>query len=391
MRQGSKARSRPRRAAALAAIAFALPLAGCSAAASASGTEGAVDLVRAGCPADIRVQIDDHPGVEWGFLYSLLDAEAVDIRNMNRAATAPLVIDGEPTGVDLTILTGESTDGVSANTDLYDDEELLLAAVDTDAALIDAVRYPTVGLFSPLVRDPRIIYWDPEVYPAVRSIASLGNTLDPAGTTLVPIIGLPGDPFVDFMVATSSLGPEQVLPTYRGDIRSFLEAGGVAAQQGDALVDPYLLEQPSGLGREVRSQFIDDANYPRDTLLSARPQTVVRYADCFTALIPVFQRALADYLDDPEPTTELIVELSASFGYPGYDADLATIGLRALTEGRLAGNGRNEWIGDIDMGHLRDLVDDVIPVWIGADVPVPSGLEPQDVATNRFIDRSIGR
>ena len=389
MRSRSVRRRVVRRAAAFTAVAVALPLAGC--AASAAEPDRAVDLVRAGCPANIRVQTDDAPGVKWGFLYSLLDSEDVDILNASTVVRSGLLVDGQPTGVNLTILTGDPVDGVSANVDLYDDGNLLLAAVDTDMAILDAVRYPTVGLFAPTLRDTRLIYWDAEVYKSVRSIEQIGKTLDPAGVELMPIIAAPNDPFRDFMVGENALGPDQVVPEYDGDIQSFIDAAGAVAQQGDALVDPYLLELPdSGFTHPYGFQLIDNAGYHRDTLLSTRPQSVVRYADCFEVLIPVLQRALADYLDDPDATNELLVDLSAKLGHPELDADLVEFGFETMREQRFVGNGRDDAIGDINLGRLHELFDDVIPAWGAVGISVPGNRVADDLATNRFIDRSIG-
>ena len=85
MRSSSVRRTVVRRAAAFTVIALAVPLAGCTAVVGGDGTT-AIDLARAGCPAEIRVQTDDGPGVEWGFLYSLLDPENVDILNAGTVA-----------------------------------------------------------------------------------------------------------------------------------------------------------------------------------------------------------------------------------------------------------------------------------------------------------------
>jgi len=389
MRSGSVRRNVVRRAAAFTAAALTLPLVGCAAMAAESGR--VVDLAIAGCPANIRVQTDDAPGVKWGFLYSLLDPAGIDILNAGSVARSALLVDGQPTGVNLTILTGDPVDGESANFDLYDDENLLLAAVDTDKAILDAVRYPTVGLFAPTLRDTRLIYWDAEVYQSLRSIEQIGKTLDPAGVELMPIIAAPNDPFYDFMVGEKALGPDQVVPEYDGDIQSFIDAVGVVAQQGDALVDPYLLELPdSEFTHPYGSQLIDNVGYHRDTLLSARPQSVVRYADCFEVLIPVLQRALADYLDDPDATNELLVDLSAKLGHPELDADLVEFGFETMREQRFVGNGRDDAIGDVNLGRLHELFDDVIPAWESLDISVPGGRDADDLATNEFIDRSIG-
>jgi hypothetical protein len=386
MRRATVERRAPRRAATVIVVALALPLSAC-----AANTTGDPEvLAQAGCPADIRVQLDGALGVQWGFLVGLLEPEAVGIRNAGTTVTAPLVVDGVPTGSTLTILTGDPYDGVSANVDLYSDDDLLLAAVDTDAALLDAVKYPTVGLFAPMLNDPRIVYWDAEVYKGVRSIEGLGDTLTPAGDALVPIIGTAGDPFRDFMVASRTLGAEQVLPENVGGIHSFIDADGVAAQEGSALVDRYLLESPdSGFTHPYGFQYISDAGYPRDTLLAARPQSVVRYADCFEVLIPLLQRALDDYLTHPDPTTELLVNVSARLGHPEFTAELAAYGLETLVDERIVGNGRNDTIGDIDMGRLREMIEDVGPTLTESGTSVPSR-EPRDLATNQFIDPTVG-
>lgn len=389
MQSGSVRRRVARRAAAFAAFVVALPLAGC---ATAGVADDSVDLGRAGCPANIRIQTDDVPGVEWGFLYSLLDPEDVDILNAGTVVKSPLLVDGQPTGVNLTILTGDAFDGVSANVDLYDDENLLLAAVDTDVAILDAVRYPTVGLFAPTLRDARIIYWDAEVYKNLRSIEQIGKTLDPEAVDLMSILAAPNDLFYDFMVGDEGLGPEQALPEYDGTIQSFLDAAGAVAQQGDLLVDPYLLELPeTGLTNPYGFQLIDNAGYHRDTLLSTRPQSLVRYADCFTVLIPVLQQALADYLDDPDATNDLLVDLSAKLGHPQLTAELVEYGFETMIEQRFAGNGRDDAIGDVNLGRLHELFDGAIPAWEALDISVPDGRDADDLATNQFIDPSIGR
>jgi len=384
MRQGP-ARRRARRLAGLAVVGLALPLAAC-----ATGEAGGIGLVRDGCPADIRIQTDDLPRVEWGFLYGLLDPDHLEIGSAS--VSAPLLIDGEPSGSTLTILVGDPDDGVSGNVALHDDESILLAAVDTDAALLDAVRLPSVGVFAPMRRDSRIVYWDTTVYPGVGSIRTLGDRLTPDGLGLVPVVTVPDDPFTAYAVGSTLLAADQIVTDRELGVPGFLEGHGVTARLGDALVDPYLLALPgTGSPTSVGWQLIDETGYERDAgVLSARPQNLVRYADCLEVLVPVLQHALADYLDDPEATTALLVELSAEFGDDGYDAALAQSALELFDTEEFVGAGRDGTIGDLDMGRLRHLLDEAEPAWEEAGVAVPSGVEAEDVATNRFIDRSIG-
>ncbi|MEO5534715.1 MAG: hypothetical protein ABIR17_06230 [Pseudolysinimonas sp.] len=365
-------------------LAIALPLSACA----ASPASSHLDLRSAGCPDDIRIQTDAMPRVELGFLYGLLDPHHYELGA--HEVSGPLVFEGRATGVRLTILTGDATDGVSGNVALYDDPSLLLAAVDTDQAMVDSVRYPTVGVFAPLAKDPRIIYWDANVYPKVSSIGGLGATLTPDGSTVVPVVAAEPTLFDDYLLGKKLLRADQVTvgPV---SLATFARANGISAQQGDALIDPYVFAQPDAYPDTIRSQFADDVGYTRDAgVLSARRQTIVRYADCLRELVPLFQRSLIGYVTSPDATTALIVDLAAAYGDDTYPTDVAVQAATRLSTEHFVGNGRDDTVGDLDIGRVRGLIDDARPLLIKAGVDVPSRVQPDDFVTNEFIDRSIG-
>jgi hypothetical protein len=378
-----------RRLAGPAALALVLPLAACA----AVPTDAGVDLVRAGCPVDIRIHTDDLPRVEWGFLYALLDADAIEVGDDE--VSAPLVVDGEPTGASLTILLGDPLDGVSVNTLLQDDPGILLGAVDTDVALLDAKRAPTVGVFAPLARDPRLLFWHAATYPNLRDIETFAATATPDGEALMPVAAVPGDPFTSYAIGMGWITPEQIEAGTDVDVEltvaAFLESGGLRAQAGDALVVPHLLLEQPDVPPAARWQVIDSLGYTRDAgVLSAEPHTLVKSSDCLHALVPILQRSLVDYLEAPEQVNELLVELSAQVGDETYDADAVAAASAELLGQRFAGNSRDGTIGDIDMGRLRGLFENAIPQWRKAELPIPSGVSPDDIVTNVFIDKSIG-
>lgn len=383
-RRDSGRRGAARRIAGAGVVALALPLTACAGAAAEAGQP---DLIRAGCPTDIRIATDAAPSVAWGFLYGLLDADETRVRG--DAVIGPLVIDGEATGVTLTILTGDPRDGDRANVALHEDEELLLGAVDTDVAILDAVRYPTVGVFAPLERDPRLIYWDAEAYAGLRNVESISGRLTPDGTALAPVALVPGDPFTGYAIGMGWLKEEQRVTDAELTVAAFVAANGVRMQSGDDLVDPYFLAAPEGSPRDVTSQVLSDIGYDRDTLLAARPQSLVRHADCLHVLVPELQRALADYLDDPAATNELLVEVAADLGHPEYDAAFVAWAFERLVDGRYAGEGSDGTIGDVDLGHVRTLFGNVVGEWRDAGIDVPD-VAAEDIVTNVFIDRSIG-
>jgi hypothetical protein len=385
MRERAQRGAMRRRIAGVAVVSLALPLTAC-----ATGEAGGTGLTRAGCPAEIRIQTDALPRVEWGFLYELLDRD--QIRSGFDSVSAPLLVDGEDSGSHLRIFIGNPDDGVPANIQLHDDERFLLGAVDTDAALLDAARYPTVGVLAPLRRSPRIAYWDSHIYPEVPTVQLLGDRLIPDGTALVPFVTTPGDPFASYGIGAGVVTPEQLITDPPPSVQGLIDANGIPAHLGDVFTDPYRFELLTGKPEYFGSHLLDEAGYESDSgVLSATPQTMVRYADCLTVLVPILQQALVDYLDDPDETTELLVTLSAQFGDETYDADAAAAAFEILDEEHFAGNGRDGTIGDIDMGRLRDLFETAAPAWREAGTPVPADIEPDHIVTNRFIDPSIGR
>lgn len=373
-----------RRIAGVGVVALALPLAACATPAAEARQP---DLLRAGCPADIRIATDAAPGVAWGFLYGMLDPD--ETRVHGGAVTGPLVVDGEHTGVRLTILTGDPLDDHRANVALHRDEGILLGAVDTDVAILDADRYPTVGVFAPLESDPRLIYWDAEAYPGLRNVESIGGRLSPDGSQLAPAALAPGDPFTGYALGMGWLKEEQLVVDPELTVAAFVAANGLRMQAGDDLVDPYLLAAADGFPGEAASQVLSTIGYGRDTLLAARPQALVRYADCLHVLVPSLQRALADYLDDPMATNELLVSVAAELGHPEYDAAFVAWSFRRMLTGGYAGEGRDDTIGDVDLGHVRSLFGRVVGEWrdVGLDVP---DVVAEDIVTNGFIDRTIG-
>lgn len=374
--------------AAAAALLVALPLAACASPAPVS------DLVAAGCPADIRIDTDDLPNVDWGFLYSLLDRDAVRTTFIGREVTAPLLVDGEDTGLTLTILSGDPRDGTGGEVALHEDESILLAAVDTDQALLDLVQYPSVGLLAPTARDTRLVFWGATAYPGVTTIEGLGDTLSPDGMTLVPISGRPGDPWSDVMWGRGTLGEGQVTADSGDPVAQFLAGNGTEAYVGDLLTDPFRLALPELSAPDeppsIRRQLVDDAGYTRTTLLSARPQAVVRYADCLGVLIPVLQQALVDYQADPDATDDLMVDVAATFGHPEIDAALIGAAHEAAESERIFKFGRNQPTGHIDVGDIRDLLAAIESAWADLEYDQPDEFAVEKIATNEFIDRSIG-
>lgn len=388
---------RPRVLAASGIVIAGLTLAACSSsgeaettesaapAASSSAAAGAVDLAAAGCPADIKIQTDWNPEAEHGHLYALLGSEYT-IDSDVKSVTGPLMASGEPTGVDVTILSGGPATGFTQpNAQMYNDPSIFMAYVGTDEAIAHASDLPTVGVFAPLEKDPQMLMWDPETYPDVTSIADLGE----AGAT---VRVFPGGTYIDYFVGTGVLSADQIDSTYDGTPAVFVSEGGAISQQGFASAEPYIYEnEVEAWGKPVAYQLINDAGYPKyAAVLSVIPENITEYADCLTALVPVLQQAELDYFADPAATNELVLELVDAYdtGWV-YSADVAAYSVETMLS-ELVGNGEDDVLGNLDPARVQELFDIVVPIYSEQGFEIPADLTAEDIYTNEFIDESLG-
>lgn len=367
------------------ALAGALALSGCAGSAAGGGGSAAPDLDRAGCPSVVTVRLDSMPRVEFGALYRLLDEDALRIGS--RSVRAPLVVDGRDTGVDLRLISGDAFDGIGAERWMHRDPSILLGAVDADRALVDSQTFPVVGVFAPTEHDPTVVYWDADVYENARGISDLQQTLTPDSSGLVPIVVTPDEPAFTSLVARELLTAEQLRPDHPGTSAPFLDGGGVLAQQGDALVDVPRLQ---ATGREIGFQALEEAAYPRYTdMLAATPEHLVRYADCLRELVPVLQRSAVEFRADPQPTIDLIVELSTAFGDPGYDAETAARAFELAERLDVLDTGGTPTVGDVEPGRMLQMLETAVPSLRAAGLSVPLDVTPADLSTDAFIDPGI--
>jgi hypothetical protein len=365
--------------------ALVLPLAAC-----APDPGGEFDLVRAGCPADIRVLADSDPRAELGALYALVGGDAT-IDAEKRTVSGSLVADGVDTGIRLTVVSRAPGAETSTAEALYGDPDLLLATIDADAAIVNAGTFPTVGIFAPLERDPQIILWDPDSYPNARSIAEIGVSYG-VDNLPVPVLSAPGNLAIEYLAGSGLLDTAQPSPVYDGTSAAFVAGRGRIAQQGEVTIDPRRLQRDPGWGHSVRFELIEETGYPRyRSMFSARPDDVTRYADCFRLLVPMLQRSTVGFVESPDATAELIARAAKTFGTaPDYDLPAALRASDILLEQRLIDNGDDDTVGDVGGGRMQLLFDIAIPVFEELGYEVRPGLRPSDIATNAFIDPSIG-
>ncbi|MFB2583407.1 ABC transporter substrate-binding protein [Herbiconiux liukaitaii] len=386
----------PRLRAALAGgalVASVAALSGC--ASSSTGTEsspaadleiGAVDLAAAGCPANVVLQTDWNPEAEQGNLYQLIGPDA-EIDAQNKAVSGPLFASGEYTGVNVEVRSGGPAIGFQTVTSQqYTDPDITLGYANTDEAVQLSDEMPTTAVFAPFEVGPQIIMWDPETYPDVETIEDLGKT-----DAVVRYFG--GAAYMEYLMGSGILPADHVDGSYDGTPASFIAANGADAQQGFATVEPYVYENEiADWAKPVAFQLIHDAGYPiYASALSVRTGDLEELSPCLTELVPVIQQATVDYYADPAATNELILQAVEEFdnGWV-YTPGVAEYSVKAQVDLGLVGNGSDDTVGNFDLDRVQEIIDITTPLFEEQGTPPASDVAPETIATNEFIDESIG-
>jgi hypothetical protein len=228
--------------------------------------------------------------------------------------------------------------------------------------------------------------WDPATYPDVTKIADL----KPKN---VKIRYFKNATYMSYLIGAGIVSQSQADDSYDGKPDAFVADGGKSAQQGFATAEPYLYQNSvKQWGKPVKYQLITDAGYDYYAeSLNAKPDAITKYADCFKAVVPMFQAAVLKMQKDPKPTENFIVKVvsTQNSGWI-YDMGEADFAVKASLDNKIVSNGPDKTVGNFDDAKLQKLINTVTPIFKSQGVSVKDGLKPSDLATNQFIDMSIG-
>ena len=292
---------------------------------------------------------------------------------------------GSDTGVTIEIRTGGPAIGFqSVASQLKADPNILLGYMLTDEAIENYADIPTKAIVAPLEINPQIIMWDPATYPDVRTIADLGRKN-------VTIRYFETGAYMRYLVNSGQVKESQLDGSYDGSPAVFTAQGGKIAQQGFASSEPYTYEHlVPEWGKPVAYQLIHDAGWqPYAAPLAVAQDRFDEYKECFRKLVPIVQQAQVDYVTSPDKADALIVEAVQEYkDFWVYSDDLAKYSVKTQIDLGLVGNGADGTLGNFDEARLTDFIRKALPVF-AAKKP-PADLEWSDLATNEFIDPSIG-
>jgi hypothetical protein len=354
----------------------------------ASGTTAPTDAsvsLAGTCPDTIVVQTDWDPESEYGVYYHMLGPNP-DIDTDHKRVTAPLVSGGKDTGVKLEVRLGGPSIGFEpVSSQMYKDTSITLGQVSTDEAIRFSAKQATQAVVAPMETSPFMIMWDPGTYPQFNTIADIGKTD-------TKVLYFEGDTYMAYLTGTHILKKSQVDGSYDGKPGNFVAANGKVARAGFATSEPYIYEhEVRQWMKPVKYALVSDAGYPfYPQALSIRTADKQKLAPCLKKLVPLVQRAQVDYLANPDKTNELVLRLVKEYNTGWvYTPGLASYAIDKMRSDFVT-NGPDKTLGNFDNARIQRMIDIVTPIFTAQRQPPKAGLKPEDIATNEFVDMSIG-
>ena len=172
-------------------------------------------------------------------------------------------------------------------------------------------------------------------------------------------------------------------------VRVEVRSGGPAIGFGQGSAQLYL-DRSILLADVPTDEAVQNSAAPRTTL-AIRAGEKAKLAPCLARLVPIIQRAQVEFMADPKPTVDLILELNDDYGGGFvYSRGLAEHGVKTMRELGLVGNGPDRALGDFDHGRVQRVLDVVVPIFTAQKKPLAPGLRPEHLVTNDFIDPQVG-
>jgi hypothetical protein len=304
----------------------------------------------------------------------------------HKRVSGPLVVQGKNTGVQLEVRTGGPSIGFEpVSSQMYKDTSITLGQVSTDEAIRFSAKQATQAVMAPMEKSPFMIMWDPTTYPQFNTIADIGKTD-------TKVLYFEGDTYMAYLTGTNILKKAQVDGSYDGKPGNFVAANGKVAQAGFATSEPYIYEhEVRQWMKPVKYALVSDAGYPfYPQALSIRTADKQKLAPCLKKLVPLVQRAQVDYLNNPDKTNELVLRLVKEYNTGWvYTPGLANYAIEKMRSDFVT-NGPDQTLGNFDDARVQRMIDIVTPIFTAQRQPPKAGLKPQDIATNEFVDMSIG-
>jgi hypothetical protein len=288
------------------------------------------------------------------------------------------------TGVNAEIRAGGPAVGFQTVTSRqYQDDTILLGMVGTDDQIGSSATQPTRAVLAWYAKNPQIFFWGNPQWD-FTSVADVGRN----GAT---VLAFSGAAFLDVMVGKGLLNKDQIDMSYTGDPSRFVAADGNIVSQGFVTAEPYIYEnEVNGWKKPVKFLLLDKEVPIYQNTIVIRADKLESSRACLERLIPLLQRSSIEYVRNPGPVNTLLVDFTSRIrGGTQITAAGAADAVQKMTSLGIVSNGTDGVFGSYDTAQVQALINDYGPVFQARGKAPKAGLQPSDIFTNEFLDRSI--
>jgi hypothetical protein len=331
------------------------------------------------CPDNIVFQTNWWPEPDHGFLYQLIGPNGTIDTNKN-TYSGPI----GNTGVNAEVRAGGPAIGFQqVSAQLYSDDSIFVGMVPTDEQIGNSATQPTVAVFAWYAKNPTIFFWGNPAWN-FNSVADIGNS----GAT---VLAFEGGAYLDVLEGKGALKKDQVDTSYTGDPARFVAADGNIVSQGFVTSEPYIYEhEVQGWMKPVKFLLLDKEIPVYQDTIAIRADKLASSRPCLQKLVPLMQQATISYVHNPGPINAVITDYTSKIkgGTQISAAGAADAVQKQLSLG-IVGNGTDGVYGSYDAGQIQSLINDFGPVFTSRGKSPKPGLQPSDLYTNEFLDKSV--
>ncbi len=358
---------------------------------STAADDAGGDSGEAVCPPNVVIQVDWWPEVEHGGTYQLMGdgAEADPSLFTYSGPIDPRYAVG---GIETLEIRagGDAIEFQPVSAVMMTDQDITLGYVNSDDAIFSSGTVEVTGVATTLEINPQMLMWDPEQLDIDKD--------DPTtmAATGARIYHFPGATYYDFLLSEGYATEDQSDPNYGGAPDQWIAEGGDFIQQGFVTQEVYKYENDiawkDGAPAPVDYFLIHDLGWqPYPGAYSVLTDRLEELGPCLEVFVPQLQQAWVDFLQDPGPVGDEIIEVTEVYNNYWVITPEINEAAYALFESEGVGaNGPDDTYGNFDPDRLQGLYDALVPIMEDQGVALPDGFTADSAYTNEFIDESIG-
>ncbi|HSM65187.1 MAG TPA: hypothetical protein VK860_02660, partial [Ilumatobacteraceae bacterium] len=209
------------------------------------------------------------------------------------------------------------------------------------------------------------------------------------------VLHFPEVAYIDYMISQGYMTEDQSNPSYDGSDAQWVADGGDFFQQGFATNEVYKYENEiqwkEGEPAPVDFYTVGDLgfdNYP--AAITMMKDRAAELDECLQLLVPVMQQAWVDYLADPKPITDKMIEINETYdGFWFLTEGLNEAGLELVESGEFAVNSPDGTYCSFDADRVQGLYDILAPIYEESGTEIAGSID--DVFSNEYCAEAPGR